>query len=97
MRFKVELRKEAVWFVKHECNAADRNAFYVELENLRDDPISNSEPIYDPTLKPYMLRQFRFGQCLAVFEIQPAAEKIVVRVCKKRKPPPNIIAPNADR
>jgi len=95
MRFKVELRKKAVRFIKHECNAGDRAAFYDELEKLRTDPISNSGPVYDPAIKPYMLRQFRFGQCLAIFEVQPAAEKIIVRVCKK-KPPSNIIARNAD-
>lgn len=97
MRFKVELRKEAVWFIKHECSAGDRAAFFDELEKQKSDPISNSEPSYDPTIKRYMLRQFPFGPHWAIFEIQPAAEKIIVRACKKRRPPPNVTTPSAGR
>lgn len=42
MRFKVELRKEAIWYIKRICTRAARSAFYDELEKVRNDPISTT-------------------------------------------------------
>ena len=86
MRIKVELRKEVIRFVKRECNDAVRAAFYRELEKVIDDPISCSEAIFDPQVSRYLLRFFRFNGSLAIFEFNPSKQKIIVRICRKRKP-----------
>ncbi|MDO8632284.1 MAG: hypothetical protein Q7R41_17515, partial [Phycisphaerales bacterium] len=85
-RFKVELRKEVIRYVKRECNSTERAAFYCELERVIEDPISYSEAIFDPEVSRYLLRFFRFAGSLAIFEFDPTKQRIIVRVCRKTKP-----------
>jgi len=86
MRIKVELRKEVIRYVKRECNSTERAAFYREFEKVIEDPISCSEAIFNPEVSRYLLRFFRFAGSLAIFEFDPAKQRIIVRVCRKRKP-----------
>ena len=83
MRFRVELQLSVRWFLKRECSADDRLAFDRMLEKLCDDPIGNSEPYRDPELSRYMLRFFRFGDCLGVFGFLPAKDLILVVECRR--------------
>ena len=83
MRIKVELHREVVWFIRHACSDEEVDAFYEELEKLRSDPIENSEATADPDLSRYMLRFFRFKQNIAIFQLDPAGERIVIRQCKR--------------
>jgi len=86
MRFKVELRREVIRYIKRDCDSAERAAFYRELERVIEDPISCSEAIFEPEVRRYLLRFFRFDRSMAIFEFDPAKERIIVRVCRKRKP-----------
>ncbi|MGB2985028.1 MAG: hypothetical protein WBE26_04020, partial [Phycisphaerae bacterium] len=70
MRIKVELHRNVVRFIRHECTEKERGAFYSQLEKLRSDPVAlieNSEAIHDPQASRYMLRLFRFMDCIAIF------------------------------
>ena len=91
MYFKVELHRDVVWFLRHECTDAGREAFSERLKELRSDPIGTSEALADPQMSRYMLRFFRFGGNLAIFEFDRARERIRVRqcrkLCRKRKAP----------
>lgn len=85
MRFKVELHREVRWFLRRECDSQERAAFFDQLERLRDDPVGLSGAIFDPAVSPYMLRYFRFGRYLAVFEIDVAKDQLVIRVCRRAR------------
>ncbi len=50
MRCKVELHREVVWFIRHDCNDTEVDAFYKALERVRDDPIGESEAFSDAEL-----------------------------------------------
>ena len=92
MRFKVELHRDVVWFVRHRCNAAEREAFYRTLHLVRSNPvdaIEHSEPISDPAISRYILRFFRFSGCLAIFKLNVGKNRIRVLECR-RVPPRNI-------
>lgn len=82
MRYKVELRYVVCSFLKRECSPEDRAAFYDALERTRDAPIENSEAITDPELSRFVLRFFRFGTYIAIFEFHPAEGRMVVRKCR---------------
>lgn len=86
MRIKVELHRDVVWFVKHECSSEERAAFYECLDRVRGDPIGHSEAIADPRLSRYMLRFFRFERCVAIFETNRARDRIRVRECRRLLP-----------
>ncbi len=86
MRIKVELHAEVVWFIRHRCNDSEVDAFYEQLEKLRSEPIENSEPMADPDLSAYMLRFFRFRLNLALFEYDPARNRIRVLECRRIPP-----------
>jgi hypothetical protein len=83
MRFKVELRKEVVQYLRRECHDAERREFYQRLEAFRSDPLTDTEPTVDVRLSRYVLRFFRFGRHLAVFQWDAARELIVVRECRR--------------
>ena len=68
MRVKVELHSRVDLFVRKSCTKVEQNEFYRMLEALRTNPISESEAMADPLLSRYMLRFFRFGPNLAIFE-----------------------------
>jgi len=86
MRIKVELHPEVVWFIRHRCNEGEVSGFYERLERLREEPIENSEAVTDPRLSRYMLRFFRFRQNLAIFELNPAKNRIRVLECRRTPP-----------
>lgn len=86
MRLKVELHREAVWFIRHRCSDAEVDAFYGHLEKIRTKPIANSEAVADPGLSRYMLRFFRFAHCIAIFQYRPAEDRIIVRQCRRIRP-----------
>jgi hypothetical protein len=86
MRIKVELHREVVRFIKRECSAEERSAFYEKLELLRSSWVAlyeNSEATYDPEASPYMLRLFRFKEIVAVLEESGDRERILVRQCRR--------------
>jgi hypothetical protein len=83
MRVKVELHKDVVRFLNHDCSDEDRRAFQDVLDRVRETPVELSEAIADPNLSRYMLRFFRFAGYLAVFSFDPAVPRIVVRKCQK--------------
>jgi hypothetical protein len=86
MRIKVELHEDVVWFVKRRCTPDEAAAFYARLEDIRREPISNSESIADPTVSEFMLRFFRFGRNIAIFEYDIWNAQIRVLECQKPKP-----------
>lgn len=89
MRIKVELHRNVVRFIRHECTEKERGAFYSQLEKLRSDPVAlieNSEAIHDPQASRYMLRLFRFMDCIAIFEMNRARDRILVRQCQRVTP-----------
>jgi len=83
MRFKVELHRDVGQYVRRECSEFDRAAFYDMLERIRSDPITNSEVIADVSISRYTLRYFRFGRHMAVFQLDPVKDRVVVRVCRR--------------
>jgi hypothetical protein len=83
MRIKVELHPAVVKFIRRDCNERERDAFYEMLERLRQEPIKNSEFIYDPRLSRHALRFARFGMYMAIFQYDIAKQKIRVRICRK--------------
>ncbi len=83
MRVKVELHRDVVRFIRHECTEGEVRAFYEKLEQVRSEPIGTSEAVSDPKLSRYILRFFRFGRNLALFEYQPANNLIVIRECRR--------------
>lgn len=95
MRIKVELHRSVVWFIKRDCNDQERYEFYEELDLIRTDIITNSEPIVEPKLSRYMLRFFRFGRNIAIFEMNRSRDEIRVRLCRKLKPRKPDPDPNA--
>ena len=86
MRATVELHPDVVWFLKKRCTDAERKAFYNRLEEVRREPIENSEPIRDVRLSRYMLRFFRFAGNMAVFKFDPAINRISIYECRKITP-----------
>lgn len=86
MRATVELHPDVVWFLKKRCTDAGRKAFYNRLEEVRRQPIENSEPIRDEKLSRFMLRFFRFAGIMAVFKFDLARNRIRVYECRKITP-----------
>ena len=93
MQRKMELHREVAWFVRHQCNDKEVDAFYEALDRVRDDPIGASEAMADADLSRYMLRFFRFENCIAIFETNRSRDRLRVRQCRrlppKRGKPPN--------
>jgi len=85
MRIKVELRREVVRYVRHQCSLGERTEFFEQLERIKLDPITNSEATVDLELSRYILRFFRFGQKIAVFQFDPANDRVVIRLCRTTK------------
>lgn len=88
MRFKVELRKEVVHYLRRECDAVDRREFYDGLERIGSDPITSSELIVDDSISRHVLRYFRFARHIAVFQFNPGKDRVVVRVCRRFRDSP---------
>jgi hypothetical protein len=85
MRFKVELHKDVVRFLKRECPVEAVAEFQRALERLRSDPIGLSEAVSDPKVSRYILRYFRFANYIALFEFDPHKDRIIVRICRKQR------------
>jgi len=83
MRATVDLHKAVRSFLRHECTREEQRAFYERLEVVRGDPLGESEPNFDPRLSRYMLRSFRFGSNLAVFEWDAHRLRVRVVACRK--------------
>lgn len=86
MRATVELHPEVVSFLKRRCTYAERTAFYLKLEEVRQQPIENSEPTRDEKLSRFMLRFFRFAGIMAVFKFDPARNRLRVYQCRRITP-----------
>ena len=86
MRIEVELHPTVVWFVSRSCRTEDREAFYRELEKVRSEPIANSEALHEPRLSRYMLRKFRFGGNIAVFQFDAAKNRMRIVECRSQTP-----------
>jgi hypothetical protein len=83
MPIKVELHPDVVWFLKHRCRPDDVDAFCKALDGVRIKPIAHSEATADPRLSQYMLRFFRFGVNIAIFEFDPGKNRIRVLECRR--------------
>ncbi len=91
MRIKVEQHRMVVWFIRHQASEAERYGYYEQLARLRKDAVAlieNSEPVHDPIASRYMLRFFRFKNCIAIFETNRARDRISVRVCQRLREKP---------
>ena len=86
MRYKVELHRDVRRFVRHTCNEDEVDAFYARLRQIEVEPIEHSEAVADPDLSRYMLRFFRFGSNIAIFEFVPAKSRTRVLQCKRLPP-----------
>ena len=86
MRLRADLHRDVVWYIRRRCSAAEVDAFYGHLEEVRTKPIANSEAVADPGLSRYMLRFFRFADCIAIFQYRPAEDRIIVRQCRRIRP-----------
>jgi hypothetical protein len=65
------------------CTSEEQDEFFRMLRKIRSEPIGNSEAISDPRLSRYMLRFFRFGNNIAIFQYRPAEDLIKVLECRK--------------
>lgn len=83
MRFRVELHRDVVWFIRHVCSPDERRDFQERLDRLRDDPLAESEPCTEIELSRWLLRVFRFGGNVAVFQLDLHRERILVRQCRR--------------
>ena len=86
MRIKVDLHRNVSRFLRHECTNEEVHAFREQLDKVRSDPVSlieNSEAIHDPEASRYILRLFRFKNCIAIFETNRARDLICVRQCRR--------------
>ena len=88
MRIKAELHREVIWYIRHSCHDEERHEFYRRLDRVREDPIENSQETADPRVSPYILRFFEFGRNIAIFEYNPAKDRMIVRQCRKLRPRP---------
>ncbi len=93
MRFKVEFDPNAVWFLRKRCDEATLKLFYDQLERVSTEPIANSEAYADPEKSRYMLRIFRFADCVAIFGYDPARNVIRVAECRLSKRQPRAAPP----
>lgn len=89
MNIKVELHRDVVWFLRNKCNDMEVDAFYKQLEKIQSDFIKHSEAISDPKISRYMLRFFRFKNCIAIFESNRALDKLRIRLCRRIPPKRN--------
>ena len=83
MRFKVELHRDVGWFIRHYCSADEAREFYGWLERLRDDPVTDTHPMIDEDVAPYVLRFFRFGQNIGIFRLDAVHQEVMVRQCRR--------------
>jgi len=89
MRFRVELHRDVERFLKERQRKRDYetvSAFYERLDEVREDPVGCSEAVSDPDLSRYMLRYFRFAGYIALFQIDLAKDRVVIRSCRKHQP-----------
>ena len=82
------MHRDVVWLIRRHCTDQEVDAFYDGLEKLQREPIENSEATRDPRLSRYMLRFFRFGRNIAVFEYDPGKNRIRVLQCRKLRAKP---------
>lgn len=83
----MELHRDVVRFLMG-ADDDEVDAFYEEVTKVRTKPIAHSEAVADPALSRYMLRFFRFANCLAIFQYRPAEDRIIVRQCRRVRPKP---------
>jgi hypothetical protein len=86
MLVKVDLHEDVVWFIRHRCSKEEQLAFLLALEAVRKEPIAHSEALADPRLSRYMLRFFRFADCIALFKYDVAGNRIKVMECRRVQP-----------
>lgn len=55
-------------FLDYECLDEEREAFFIALRYVAQDPIKRSQPWLGRTNKTRIVRFFRFGGCRAYFE-----------------------------
>lgn len=87
MPLRVDLHPDVVWFVRNRCNGLEQAAFAQATARVRAEPLRFSESLADPAISRFMLRFYRFGNCLAVFEYDPARNRMRVLQCRRVRPP----------
>lgn len=86
MLLKIELHRDVIRFIRHDCSEQERTAFYRMVNKLREEPIRHSEHMSDPRMSRYMLRFSRFGANFAVFQYDLARKRIRIVTCHKAPP-----------
>ena len=59
------------WYLQHRCSDEEQDEFHRIRRRFEQNKlvlIEESEAYYDPAIRPYMLRAFRFGRHRAVFD-----------------------------
>lgn len=84
------LNSEVRFFLETECLDEEVEAFFAAVEMVLLDPIGQSRPWLGRSNRPYIVRFFRFGGCLAFFEYHSTGdertESIRIQSCKRLKP-----------
>ena len=67
------------WYLEHRCSDEEQDEFHRIRRCLQQNEvvlIEESDAYYDPAIRPYMLRAFRFGRHRAVFAYYPHRDLI---------------------
>lgn len=86
---KAVLSKDALLFLDTECMSEEREAFFLALSFVQEDPLEYSRLYLGPARAKYTLRCFRFGGCVAYFHyfITGERETDLIRVLTCRRVP----------
>ena len=83
MNIKMELHPDVAWYVRHRCNQDEQTEFFRQLELIHAEPIRHSEATVDARLSRYVLRFFRFGDNIAIFEFDARHSRVRVLECRR--------------
>jgi len=83
MAIKMELHPDVDYYVKHRCNQEEQTKFFKQLGLIRTEPVRHSEATVDAKLSRYVLRFFRFGDNIAIFEFDAGHSRVRVLECHR--------------
>lgn len=81
MTYRLMLSPRVSEFLRKNPNEV--NAFYRASRKVRRTVIRDSEFYFAPEISRYMLRFFRFGDCIAICKFVPAQNQIRVLECRR--------------
>ena len=83
MILSLELHPDVAYFIEHRCNQEEQTEFFRQLGLIRTEPIRHSEATMAPGLSRYVLRFFRFGDNIAIFEFDAGRARVRVLECRR--------------